>query len=251
MIIDPHAHLGIDRVFDEVRTEEEIIQAMDENGIDATIVQPMFGTIDIPGIQENHNRIYRFSQKYPKRIFGMISMTPLINEADFYNEAKRCVKELGFVGLKIHPAVHGVNPAGKVAEMVWKVCAELNIPIMVHTGAGVPFALPALTIPRCKQFKEVSCILAHSGMISFAGEAILAASECPNIILETSWTAAHHIEHFVEMFGADRVMYAGDEASNVPIELAKYRSLKMSPEDKECCLWRTANRVFKLNLQPN
>jgi predicted TIM-barrel fold metal-dependent hydrolase len=85
-------------------------------------------------------------------------------------------------------------------------------------------------------------------MISFAGEAFLAAQECPNVYLETSWTAAHHIEHFVELYGADRVMFAGDEASNVPIELAKYRSLKLSPDDLETCLWKTANQVFRLNF---
>jgi predicted TIM-barrel fold metal-dependent hydrolase len=119
MIIDAHAHLGVDRVFDEVRTEEEILQTMDQNGVDVTLVQPMFGTVDLNGICESHNRIYRFSQANPRRIFGMISMTPLIHEADYYNEAKRCIKELGFVGLKIHPSVHAVSPTSKVAHWGW------------------------------------------------------------------------------------------------------------------------------------
>lgn len=248
MIIDCHAHLGVDRVFDEVRTEDDIITAMDKFHVDATIVQPMFGTIDLEEIRETHNRIHRFALAYPKRIFGIISMTPLLHEADYFNEAKRCRDELGFVGLKIHPAVHGVNPAGKIGEMVWKVCSELNLPLMVHTGAGVPFTLPAMTIGRCKQFKDVKCILAHSGMISFAGEAFLAAQECPNIYLDTSWTASHHIEHMVELFGANRVMFAGDEDTNVPVELAKYEHLRISREDMEWCLWKTANQVFRLNF---
>lgn len=248
MIIDVHAHLGTDRVFDEVRDEDDIIKVMEENHVDVTIVQPMFGTIDIKEIRELHNRINKFSQTYPRKIFGMVSMTPLIHEADYYNEAKRCVKELGFVGIKLHPAAHSVSPTSKLGEMVWKVCSELDVPLMVHTGAGVPFALPANVIGRCKQYKNVQCILAHSGMISFAGEAILAAQECPNVILETSWTAAHHIEHFVEMFGANRVMFAGDEGSNLVVELAKYHSLNLSPQDLECCLWKTANHVFKLKL---
>lgn len=248
MIIDVHAHLGVDRVFDEVRDEEEILQTMEANNIDATIVQPMFGTVHIEGVKETHDRIYRFTEDYPGKIFGIINMTPLIPEEDYYNEVKRCKEELGFVGLKIHPAVHAVSPASKVGGMVWDICSELELPIMVHTGAGVPFTLPAMTIGRCKEYPDVKCILAHSGMITYAGEAMLAAEECSNIYLETSWTAPHHIEHFVELFGADRVMFAGDEASNVVVEVAKYRSLGISESELEWCLWKTANEVFNLGF---
>jgi predicted TIM-barrel fold metal-dependent hydrolase len=248
MIIDPHAHLGTDLVFDEVRNEEDIIQKMADNEVDVTIVQPMFGAVYLEDIRAIHDRIYKFSQSYPKKIFGVASITPLIHEADYYNEAKRCIKDLGFVGIKLHPAAHGTSPMSKRGEMVWKVCSELGVPLMVHTGAGVPAALPANVIGRCKQFKDVQCILAHSGMISFAGEAILAASECPNVILETSWTAAHHIEHFIHLFGAERVLFAGDEGTNQVVELAKYRSLHITPEQMEWCLWKTANRVFHLKF---
>jgi hypothetical protein len=248
MIIDVHAHLGTDYVFDEVRDEAEILRAMDENGIDVTIVQPMFGTIDLPGIKALHDRIYRFTQDHPRKIFGMISMTPLLHEGDFFDEAKRCKEELGFVGLKIHPGVHPVNPMGKRGKMVWKVCSELDLPLMVHTGSGVPFALPTNVIPNCKQYPDLTVILAHSGMITFAGGAILAAQECPNVILDTSWTAAHHIEHFVEMFGADRVMFAGDESANVPVEVGKYQSLHLSEDEMAWCLWKTANKVYKLGF---
>jgi hypothetical protein len=248
MIIDSHAHLGTDLVFDEVREEEDIIQKMEEHKVDATLVQPMFGAVYPEDIRNIHDRIYKFSQAYPRKIFGVASMPPLIHEADYYNEAKRCVKELGFVGIKLHPAAHSTSPTSKRGEMVWKVCSELGIPLMVHTGAGVPFALPANVIGRCKQYKDVQCILAHSGMISFAGEAFLAATECPNVILETSWTAAHHIEHFIELFGADRVMFAGDEGTNIVVELAKYRSLRISSEELDWCLWKTANQVFRLGF---
>lgn len=40
MIIDPHLHLGDDTTFDSKRTEEELLRKMDQNGIDAVILQP-------------------------------------------------------------------------------------------------------------------------------------------------------------------------------------------------------------------
>ena len=40
MIIDLHAHLGEDVVFDEEQTEEELITAYQENHVGGAIVQP-------------------------------------------------------------------------------------------------------------------------------------------------------------------------------------------------------------------
>lgn len=248
MIIDAHAHLGTDLVFDEIREETDIMKKMEEHHVDVTIVQPMFGALYPQDVRAIHDRIHKFAQANPRRIFGIASMTPLMPVDDYHAEAKRCVQELGFVGIKLHPAAHACSPTSTRGEMVWQVCADLGVPLMVHTGAGVPFALPANVIGRCKQFPQVMCILAHSGMISFAGEAFLAAKECPNVILETSWTAAHHIEHMVDLFGAERVMFSGDEGTNLVVELAKYRSLRLSDDQKEWCLWKTANKAFKLGF---
>lgn len=248
MIVDAHAHLGTDLVFEETRDETEILTAMEQNGIEATILQGMYGSVYLEEIRETHNRIHRLAVRYPKRIFGMITMTPYLHEADFYNEAKRCVKELGFVGMKLHPLAFACSPTNARAEMMWRICDELGIPIMVHTGSGAPLALPSLVIGRCKQFSGVPCVIAHSGMLIYAAEAFLAADECPNVYLETSWTAPHHILHAVRTYGAERVLFAADESSNLAAELAKYASLPLTEQERKWCLGGTANRLFCLDI---
>ena len=250
MIVDSHAHLGVDRVFDEVRDEVEILTTMDGNGVSATVLQSMFGHIERDEIMEGHDRIHRFSKEQPGRIFGMITMTPYLRETVFYDEAKRCVEQLGFVGMKLHPMAMAVSPMSKAGELMWQVCDDLGIPIMVHTGAGIPMAAPSLCIPMAKKYPNVPCVLGHCGMITLFAEAVVAALECENIYLETSWTAAHHIRELVETFGAQRVLFGGDESSNVAVELAKYRTLALSAEERESCLWKTANHVFQLGLSP-
>lgn len=79
MVIDVHAHLGLDRVFDEIRTEDELIASMAKNHVDATIVQNMTGTIDMESIRADNDRIFRFSLKYgwhcDASIRGEISMS--------------------------------------------------------------------------------------------------------------------------------------------------------------------------------
>lgn len=251
MIIDAHAHLGIDRVFDEVRDEEEIIRTMNNNGVDATILQYMFGHIEMDEIREGHDRIYALAQKQKNRIYGMITMTPYLRENQFYDEARRCVQQLGFVGMKMHPMAMAVSPVSKAGEFMWKVCDDLGIPIMVHTGAGIPLALPSLCITMAKKYPRVPCILGHCGMITLWAEAYLAASSCENIYLETSWTALHHIKEMVRVFGAKRMMFGGDESTNVPVELSKYSVMDILEQDKEWCLWKTANIVFHLGIKPS
>ena len=248
MIIDAHAHLGVDLVFEEVRSGDEIIAMMDANKIDATVLQGMFGHIYLDEIVDNHNRIALLAQQNPKRIFGMITMTPFLHDGDFYNEAKRCVKELGFVGMKLHTMAFACSPSNSRAEMMWKICEEFNLPIMVHTGAGIPLSAPSQVIRRCKQFPNVSCVLAHSGMMIHANEAFIAAHECPNVYLETSWTAPHNIIYAINTFGADRLLFAADEITNIATEIAKYNSIPISEMDREQCFWRTANSVFKLGF---
>jgi predicted TIM-barrel fold metal-dependent hydrolase len=41
-------------------------------------------------------------------------------------------------------------------------------------------------------------------------------------------------------------MFGGDLPTNVPVELTKYRTLDLSDEEREWCLWRTARDVFDL-----
>ncbi|MFP4562864.1 MAG: amidohydrolase family protein [Spirochaetia bacterium] len=246
MVIETHLHLGVDRVFDEVRTEDEIISAMDKFGIDKAVIQGMIGTIHLDDIRESHDRIYRFCKKYPGRIYGLASINPHIRKNDYKDEIRRCIEDLGFRGIKLHAFAHACNPMSQDGLMVFQTASELAVPVMVHTGPGIPFALPAMVIPRAKEFPELPIILSHSGLVVTAGEAMIAAEEAANIYFETSWTAPHHIEHFVGRFGASRVMFASDELANIPVELAKYESLEMNPEDKELCLSGTAKKVFRI-----
>ncbi len=106
-MVDAHAHLGGCCVFGITTTEEELIRRMDECEIDATIVQPY------PGAKEAvkaHDRIAELCAKYPGRFFGLASLSPHGNHDAYRREVERCVKDLNFVGLKLHTIGHGVNP---------------------------------------------------------------------------------------------------------------------------------------------
>jgi predicted TIM-barrel fold metal-dependent hydrolase len=245
MIVDAHTHLGYSHIFSMGIAEQELIGTMDRYGIDVSVVMPAAGADIVP----THDAIAQLAEKYPGRIFGMASLTPLIGESDYAAELRRCVRELGFHAVKLHPLAHAVMPTAPAADVVFATAAELQIPVMVHTGTGVPFSLPSVLIPRALEYPDTPIILAHAGFAVYTPEAFVAAQVCSNIYLEPSWCMAHDVKRMVQQFGADRVMYGGDLPSNVPVELAKFQSLDLPEDAYEMCMAGTAIKVFKLPVK--
>lgn len=243
-VVDTHAHLGECCVFGLISTEEEMIRRMDECKVDATIVQPYPGAKKASQV---HDRIAELCAKHPGRFFGLASLSPHGNREAYQREVERCVKDLHFVGLKLHTIGHAVNPLSEDGDLVFATAHEFGIPAMVHTGPGVPFALPALCIPAAQRYPGLNIILAHAGFAVFSAEAQVAASVCGNLFLETSWCIGEDIRWMISTIGPDRVMMGADLPSNVPVEIAKYRALDLTPEVYDKVLGGTAVDVFKLS----
>ena len=248
MIVDVHTHLGIDRVFDCEMTEEDILTTMQKNHIDVSIVQPNFGTVEIESMRQIHDRIYRMTQEHPGKIFGMATVNPHVSKEVYREEMHRCMEELGFVGIKLHPFAQACAPNSKDGYMVAEVAAELGVPLMIHTGSGIPQSLPSNVIEVAKAFPETKFILAHSGMIITAGEAALAAELCPNVYLGVSWTVPGTIRGFVQKFGSRRVLFESDEYLNAAAEIAKIGYLDFSEEDYANIMGETAKEVYGLDI---
>lgn len=246
MIVSAHAHIGDSRVFDADNTEEELIEAMDQAGVHVSIVMPSAGCANAAAV---HDRIARMAKAYPQRIFGMVQINPHTDHQVYWAEARRCVEDLGFVGVKIHPLGYAVNPRSRDAEMVFQVAKELSIPVMIHTGSGLPWSLPSLWIPLAQRYAGVPVVLAHAGMGIFTAEAHLTAELCPNVFLETSWAKPGELQWLVNSLGAERIMMGGDLNSNLPVEVFKFRSLKFSQRQLDQCLAGTAIQVFRLPLE--
>ena len=250
MIIDSHVHLGGSRIFDTIIDEENLISAMEKNNVDACVVQPLPGAL--PSSKEVHDKIFNLAKKYPKKIFGLVSINPHIPKKELKYEVERCIKELGFVGIKCHTIGHSVNPLSEDGDLIFNLANKLNIPINKHTGIDIAFAYPSLNIPKAKQYPELKIVLAHSGMGTLASEAYVAAKECTNIYLETSWTSAEDIEWFIKEVGSNRIMMGSDIFNNAcynqAVELKKYEVINIKDEDRINCLYKTAKEVFNLDI---
>lgn len=243
MIIDSHGHYGGCYIFDHHVDEPELMETMYANGVDVAMLMPFPGTKEEKNI---HDQIYALSKKYPGRIYGMISLNPHYDYKDYMQEVERCV-DMGFRAIKIHPLGHACPVHSRDADKVFEAAGKFDLPVIVHTGLGVPFALPSVVIPRAKQYPQLKIIMAHGGGYIYSAEAEMVAKEYDNVYLETSWVGApHRVRSFIKSCPG-RVMFGSDLLNNVESELAKIRSIKnISAEDLELCLGGTAKIVFNL-----
>lgn len=245
MIIDVHAHLGEDYVFDLRQTEEELIAAYDENGIDKAIIQPFLYRPYIEDMKASHDRIAAFCRKYPGRMYGMASINPHFRPSDYEAEAVRCIKKLGFVGLKISTIGTATLPSSRDGLHVFEIARNLDVPVMIHTGNGAPLADPIAIWDVMEQFPDVKTIIAHTGGNTMQTQALLLAKKFENVYLEPSWMPSLCIRAMVREIGADRIMYSSDEVGNAAAALETFRLMADTPEQLEWLLGRTAQKVFR------
>ena len=244
-VIDAHSHLGSCRVFDLDSSEQGLLDSMDENAIDVSLVQPYPGA---PSAAAVHDRIAALAKDHPGRFFGIASINPHQDSQAYFSELSRCVKDLGFVAVKLHTIGHALNPAGADGTTVFDSASQLGIPVMIHTGPGIPFAAPSSAAPNLKKFPQVPVIMAHAGHGIFSGEAIAIAQAYPQVSLEPSWCTFYHVGAMVEALGANRVMLGTDLPPNIPIMVESVKALGLSKDDEAMVMGGTAGEVFQLNL---
>jgi predicted TIM-barrel fold metal-dependent hydrolase len=245
-VIDAHGHLGPCTVFDVAAPEPEIISTMDEAGIDVALLQPFPGS---PDAITTHNEIADLARRYPGRFYGIASVNPrFLGKKRYFEEVERCIKDLGFVGVKLHTIGHAINPLSEIGGWVFEAAAAFNVPIQVHTGTGIPFADPAACIPRAMQYPDVPVILVHAGWVLLSPAAYAAAKACPNVYLETSWSMGAEIAWWANDLGAHRLMMGADLPNNRTSEIAKYRALNLTDSQFELALGKTTADVYKLDV---
>jgi predicted TIM-barrel fold metal-dependent hydrolase len=212
-------------------------------GVPATLVMPQSLQSDE---RAAHDRVARFAAAYPGRIFGMASISPLLDEASYFAEARRCIGDLGFKAIKLHPSCYNTAPTQPRAEKCFRAAAELGVPLIIHTGLGAPPALPTLVIPRARQFPDLPIVLAHAGFVAYADEALVAAQECPNVYLEPSWCQYYQARRMVAAIGSERMMMGSDHPPNLAVELIKWRATGIGAADLANVFGKTPRRLFKL-----
>lgn len=247
-ILDSHSHIGSCRVFDLNVSEEDLIRNMDAKGVDAAVVQPFPGAYPQPPV-DIHNRIAKLVEEYPGRIFGIASVNPhVVSKGAWREEVERCIRELGFVGVKLHTIGHALLPNSKDGIMIFDAGNELGVPVMVHTGLGIPPALPGMVIPAARKYPNLPIILSHCGFHIATGEAVFIASNFKNLYVECSWLFGGDILWAINELGQEKVMFGSDLPTNIQTSLVTIKEAGATTEQLEWYLGKASAKLFKIRL---
>ncbi len=133
---------------------------MQDHGVDRSLVIP-FPVVE--DYREAHDEIAEAIQDFPNALTGCICLDPFVGRKEFRNEVRRCVEKPGFRALKLQPQYQPLNPISPRSDFFFETALEFRLPVVCHTGAAVPFALPSLFIQPARRFPELTIILAHAG----------------------------------------------------------------------------------------
>ena len=241
MIIDVHMH-PTDHVDAAWRhggnpfTGERMLKMMDGpymvNGkprrVDIGVIQPPPGnTVWSDGMRGGREGIRdymaycaKLAQQYPDRFIGNFTFNPRFGVENGVAELEFHVKEYGFKMMKLHSNMHAYRPDRALdwIRPAVKKCADLGIPVMLHTGDG-PYSIPTQFYPIIKEFRDVNFIIAHFGIQTggvYCFEALWMVIDSPNVYVESGWLLQSRIVEFVQMMPKDRMMLGSDSPPNEP-----------------------------------
>ena len=142
MIVDFHTHIEY-KSNGSRYTAAEFVAAMDRGGIAKSVVlggdqsdagtKPAWADPSIMGVAAglDDDEVAAFCRQFPDRLIGFGSIHPDRYQPE--RKVERAVKELGLRGIKIYPH-SGFYPNDLRLNCVYRLCAELSIPVVIHTG---------------------------------------------------------------------------------------------------------------------
>lgn len=259
---------------------ENLIEYMDENGIDAAVVNTLnthanlgvlennhdgdlLKDIDIEKYeifkefrlagQPDHSEVIKLMQSNPKRIFPFFWYNPADpndpNQEKGIEMARNALNN-GFKGIKLQLAM--IPCTIEQLFPVAKLLTEFNLPLYIHPSGGVfaskrtnPFSITELA----KKFPDLNIILGHAAYsMEFCVETVFAAMSVPNLYFETSISIPFGIITYIKVFGPQRVLFGTDSPSAGPfnIEYEKIADIKIPREAKQMILSENIKRLIKI-----
>ena len=137
------------------------------------------------------------------RFIGCFVYNPRCGVENGVEAIERYVKEHGFKMVQMQANMHAYRPDRALdwVRPCFEKCAELGIPVKLHTGDG-PYSIPSEWVPMIKEFPNVDFIMAHFGVQTggvYVFEPMQWAMELPNVYCESGWCLQSRIVEFAKV----------------------------------------------------
>ena len=234
-IIDAHNHIGIRHGASQ--TGLELVSKMDAVGVGQALILPFVeGAID-------NDVVASEAATAADRLIPFCAVNPWDGAAAI-EEIRRCVEDLGFMGLKLHPTLHGYRLADHgLMDPIFATARDLGIIVTSH-GASDLYNNPREFEEMAGTFPGVPLLMVHMGYFWETDLAIEVSGKHPNLYLDTSRAPIFEIAQAVREIGPEKVIW-GTDSPFVDYEL-EFRKMERlgSPQDYELVMGGNIARLL-------
>lgn len=202
MLIDSHVHIfpfglinqDFENWFKNKKSKvdqefgvEQLINEMDLNNVDMSIVLPLFKNNKFKEINDYLGNIQKLN---PDRLICFAGINPK-NIKSSIAELKRIKFELNLKGIKLHPTLQKFYPNNKKYFEIYKLAEDLELPILFHSGFGGftkltdKYSEPIFLDEVACKFNKLKIIIGHGGR-SFYNQTAMLLRKHKNIYTEVS-----------------------------------------------------------------
>jgi predicted TIM-barrel fold metal-dependent hydrolase len=179
---------GVEPVLDS--TIDSLREAMKTSGVERSVVLPIDSAFhqEMPLSLTEKTDWHADEVADDPNIISFVGLDPRRGESGL-QELERAVKEKGCRGWKMYPP-NGFYPDDKEFNPYYKLCVDLDIPIIIHQGftsrfKHVKYARPVYVDRVASDFPDLKIVMAHVG-VPWQDETLMIASKNPNVSVDVS-----------------------------------------------------------------
>ena len=171
-----------------------------------------------------NDNLAKIIARHPDKFVGFAHHYPFAEDAA--SELKRAVTELGLKGYKLLAPMLDRPIEDEAAYPVWEMCAELDIPVLIHFGiqgggGGIAWhenINPLKLHNIAKDFPDINFVIPHFGC-AWIRETLQLCWACANVSIDTcgsnqwvrwvdgDWTTKKLFRKYIETIGAERIIF--------------------------------------------
>jgi len=227
------------------------IAAMDAGGVDFGLISAWHAP---EGPLISNDEVARFVADHPDRLAGLAAVD-LRDPVRAVRELRRCVKELGFRGLRAIPWLWGLPPNDRRYYPLYAECVELGVPFCTQVGHTGPLRSSETGRPIpylddvALDFPDLTIVGGHIGY-PWTEEMVALARKYPNIYIDTSaYTARRYppeLVRYLQRDGRRKVLFGTNYPMIPPQKALEDLDALALDEARDLFLEGNARRVFDL-----
>jgi predicted TIM-barrel fold metal-dependent hydrolase len=205
----------------EIATAEDLLRAMDEDGVERSVVMGV-GWTDLQVAREANDYIIESVGNSPDRLTGFAGVNPAWGD-EAAREAERCARA-GLRGIgELHPELQAFDPADKdVMAPLVEVVREFSLIVTTHSSEPVGHLYqgkgntrPEVLLRLIKNYPDITIVCAHwGGGLPFYALMPEVAEDLSNVYFDTAASPflydARVFSVGASLVGADRILLGSD-----------------------------------------